>query len=279
MIMQKHKKGQQSHTINLILIVGSAIVLLLFFGGWMLTRDGEDKIKTCQLSVITQAGTSFGIIDKDSPFDINCNKRYVTFYNTKVELGYSPEDMDPIPVKRGNTQSKKFTELNELIVNQVIAEELRICKFQFGDGKIDLFPNDDRRFLGKSTCFVCSEISFETGSKEKVFTELKEFTKQTTYSDEGISYYDYLTEQTRFNASMWEQAVLTEETEYSTMPISTSQKYLIYVERYKHGKGKILLWTSVPGIVINILTRDKDSISVGIVPDKNINDICDIQAS
>jgi len=277
-----NKRGNFSTVMTLILIVVSAIVIILVLTSFNIANTLEEAVKVCRLSVITQSATSVGIIDKDSPFNINCDKRYVNFYNTRVDMGLSPENMHAISVDYGSRTTKKFTELNEYVTNQVLAEELRVCKLEFSDGKLDIFPNEDQGLRDKNICFVCSEINFEPGVKKQTFTHLKDYTKNTMIQQSGITYYDYLTEQTRYNESMWEQAVMPDGTEYSDIPIDTSKNYLVYVQRYKYGLGRHLKWLALAipgGNMITDLVRTTDSVTVGITPSKYITNMCDVQAN
>ncbi len=274
-------KGNFSTVMTMILIFVSGIIIILALTSFNIANTMEQAVGVCRLSVITQSATSIGIVDQDSIFNINCDKRYVDFYNTRVELGLSPQNMHTIKVDYGRKTTKKFLELNEFVVNQVLAEELRVCKLEFGDGRTDIFPNEDNFLSDKKVCFICSEINFKPGVKKQNFTNLKDYTQNTMIQQKGITYYDYLTEETRYNNSMWFQATLSEE-QYN-ITIDTSKQYVVYVQKYSYGVAQAALKLALIGnpatMPYAFLLRSQDAISVGIIPAKNINNVCDVQAN
>lgn len=270
----RNKIGQFSQVMILMLILASAIVLLLFVTKFVTRSTIDESISACRLSVMTQAATSFGIISKTSPLDINCDKRYVNFYNTRAELGLSLENMNPINIDYGDHKAKKFSELNEFIVDQVVAEELRVCKFEFGDGKIDIFPNDKSGMLtGKNVCYICSEINFKPGVGSQKFTNLVDYTKKTTFTEQGVTYYNYLTEVTVQDNNMWSQPTydptiwekIFPKGNYNNLEIDSNQAYIVFVEKAQSSKLDLLHWGR--------------PIWVAMVPAKDINIYCDLQAS
>jgi hypothetical protein len=279
-----NRKGQFAQVMTLMLIVAGAIVMLLFVTKFATRSTMEESTNACKLSVVTQSATAFGMVSKTSFLDINCDKRYVNLYNTKVEIGLSLENMNLVQVDYGNRKVKKFSRLNEFVVDQVVSEELHICKNEFGDGKIKIFPNDESGiFSDKNVCFVCSEITFEKTVDKQVFTKLLDYTKQTKFSSQGNAqsntYYDYLTEQTVFNESMWEQATAKIDPAYNNLSIDTSKKYLVFVKKYSYSGTKNVALNALIPFRQYAIGEKKDSISVGVIPADDINKYCDIQAS
>ena len=98
----KNKKGQYSQVMILLIILASAIIILLFITKFVTKSTIDESINACRLSVMTQAATTYGIITKTSPLDINCDKRYVNFYNTRAELGLIVAPSVASPVKAAN---------------------------------------------------------------------------------------------------------------------------------------------------------------------------------
>ncbi len=276
--MKKINKGEIHNVLVLIIILVSAIVLFLILTSFNEGMTSEEAITTCRLSVIAQSSTSFGLITETSPLDINCDKRYVDIYNTRVERGLSLENMELVPVIYGSREVKKFNELNEDMVYQIIAEELRVCKYEFGDGRIGIFPNDKAGiFTGKNVCFACSEINFKQGVKKQDFLNLKDFVQTNKIPDKEYTYYDYLTEKTVFDDPMWEQITYDGSTPEKKIKLSSSESYLIVVNKNTYSVTKKLVYTSP---LLRILpVRIKDGLYVTIVPSTEINTYCDIQAS
>jgi len=280
----QNNKGQLSQVMILILILVSAIVILLVITRYVTKSTMDESVSACRISVMTQAATAWGIISKTSPLDINCDKRYVNFYNTRAELGLSLENMNSINVDLGDHKAKKFSELNDFIVDQVVAEELRVCKFEFGDGEINIFPNDKSGiFTGKDVCFVCSEINFKSITPSKTFIGLIDYTKKTTFSDAGTSYFNYLTEPTLYNESMWDQgAYIDEHPKDYTISLDSSQSYSVVVRKHVPvAAGTKIIVSSIPiiGGPVSSMITSTESIDIGIVQTKNLNKYCNLQAS
>jgi hypothetical protein len=304
--IKRFRNGQMNHVASIILIVMGAIVMLLFMQQFIERATPEETINTCRFSVITQVASEIkpGITGAKSPFDINCHKRYVKFYNSKVELGLNPENMKPIDITVEGEKVKKFRSLTEHTVDQVIAEELRICKYQFGDGKVSVFANDDNFWGGKNVCFVCSEISFESDKiDEETFETLVEYTNKTTFNDDGTTYMDYLTEESFTLNTLWVQPTFDfsddtqsrfminsfwrgawfkndEAKQYADLSIDTSKRYYVFFEKYNPRAGIILnkekynVKDSPPEEWYDI-----EQYWVAIVPVDDIANYCDIQAN
>jgi hypothetical protein len=277
MLNIKTKKAMTGQLGLLIIILISAIVIFLFITKYTAKTTFEQSITSCRLSVIAQSATEVfpSVSGKKSPFDINCDKRYVTFYNNKAELGLSLENMKSLPIYLEGKKVTKFNTLNEFVVNQVVAEELRVCKFQFADGKMDVFGNDDNNFwgFGKKICYVCSEINFDNKIKPQVFKNLVSYTKNTKF-DNNISYYEYLREISRAGNNIWTQPEVTpstigemlgEKTKFVELELDTSKKYLVFFEMYSPSTITVLQWEKPQ--------------YVWIMPAEDISTYCDMQAS
>lgn len=265
------RKAQMSHVVNLIILLAGAIIIFLVISKIFEVTNYTEAINVCRLSVMTQAATELQptISGKKSPFDIKCDKRYVKFYNTKVELGLSPENMKPMEIDFEGEDVKKFRSLTDHTVDQVIAEELRICKYQFGDGKMEVFVNDESALRGKDVCYVCTEIDFESDKiTQDTFTTLVDYTKKTVDENSGLTYYDYLSEESYTGNIMWSQPDLV---------IDKSIKYYVLFKKYnpptlldaKEDKKDVML-------------KDPARVEhywVAIAPADKMNDFCDIQAN
>ena len=280
--MFRQHRGQSGKIIEIILILAGAIVLFLFFSGVFAKSTFDEAINTCRFSVIGQVATELkpGISGMKSPFNINCEKRYIHFYNTKVELGLNPTNMQPRPIDVEGKKVSKFKELTDFDVDQVIAEEMRICKYEFADGKVEVFTNNEAFWSNKNVCFVCSEIDFDPTVSKKTFNTLVEYTNKTTFDNTQTSYYTYLTEKSVSENIMWIQPTYStdwfsvnptgqfhilsgKDKDYANLNIDTSKKYAVFFEKFKPAK---------------ISTASK-YFWVAIVPMDEINNYCDIQAT
>lgn len=231
----------------------------------------QEAIDICRFSVMGQVATELkpGISGMKSPFDISCEKRYVHFYNTKVELGLNPSNMQLLTIDVGGKKITKFKSLTDSVVDQVIAEEMRTCKYEFADGKAEIFTNDEKLVNSQRVCFVCSEITFDKTVDKKTFNTLVQYTNKTTFSDEGMTYYQYLTETTLFGNTMWDQPTYVpsgdKDKPFGNLTIDTSKSYVVYVSKWKIGKLDLWHW--------------KDAINIQITPADYPNYYCALQAS
>jgi hypothetical protein len=268
-----NKKGQVGKLAAIILILAGAIIMYMYLTQFMGKNTFTEAINICRLSVLGQVATEtkldMTISGAKSPFSISCEKRYVNFYNTKVELGLNPSNMKPLTVDVGGKKITKFKSLTDTVVDQVIAEEMRTCKYEFGDGKAEIFTNDEKLKDSIRVCFVCSEINFDKTVEKKAFDSLITYTNKTTFSDEGITYFNYLTETTVYDNTMWWQPTYKPESDkdayYNNLTIDTSQPYVVVVSK----------WTIAP----LDLWHWKNAINVQVIPAKYLNSWCALQAS
>jgi hypothetical protein len=234
------------------------------------TANTKSSIDACRLSVIAQSSTKLqvGLASRTSPLDINCNKRYVNFYNTRVEIGLDPDNTKIAPVYYENSKVSKFLELNDFIVNQIVAEEMRTCWYEFGEGKLEVFVGDkDKGILAPNdVCFVCSELNFRSDNiKTEKFSGLIPYMKETSLNNEnGLSYYSY------FNAPSlskvtWEEynndaTVIESGASINNLEIDKTNKYLVIF----HKDYDIL---------------GKSGFYLQLIPANIVNTVCQVQAS
>ena len=148
-------------------------------------------IDTCRFSVIAQSGTATAMTK--SPLDVSCKTRYLDFTNTQVKEGLSPDKKSAIKVFYNGKTITTFPELNDYIVNQVVAEEMRICYFQFGEGKVkDLFANNDDSIGNKDdVCFICTQINFDKTIGSKTVKGFIDYINRTEVNGKGYTYLEY----------------------------------------------------------------------------------------
>ncbi|MGV8172328.1 MAG: hypothetical protein ACP5OA_06575 [Candidatus Woesearchaeota archaeon] len=276
-------KGQMGQLVVLILIIAGAIVIYAFIAKFVGKSTYEEAINTCRFSVIAQSATELGPSGSGwkSPLDINCEKRYISFYNTKVMMGLSPTNMKLLPISMNGQRMTKFRSLTEYAVYQVIAEEMRICKFEFADGKVEIFTNDEKTFDTQNVCFVCSEINFEDTVNQRVLEDFREFTEKTRISNDDKTYFEYLTEDTVMGNPMWSQPSFKPTYPYGNLSIDTSKSYVVVVRKYSSSNLDFLY----KGILLDSLI-DKimpllkgGPLTVSIIPASDVNKYCDLQAS
>jgi len=262
----RKKQGMENQLLIIILILAAAIVIFIVLTKYITSTNANGEIEICKLSVVTQSATEIkpGMTGWKSPLDLNCAKRYINFYDTKVEQGMSPYNTKPLTIDYDGKKVTKFNGLSDMVVDQVVAEELRICKYQFGDGKIDIFPNNEKLFEGQKVCFVCSEINFKPTVQKQIFSNLVDYTKKTTYAKAGKTYYNYLTEKTIYDNPMWDQPTLPGDKPLSNLNFDKSKPYLVFVEKYSRSTVDVL---------------QKEGIWIIIAPASDINNYCDVIAN
>lgn len=259
--------------VTIILMLAGAIIIFIFISGVTKKSTFDEAINTCRFSVLGQSATNLKIIH--SPFNINCEKRYIKIYNTKVEVGLNPSNMQSLTIDMGGKKVTRFKELTDLTVDQVLAEEMRICKYQFAEGKMNVFVNDGSFWANKNICFVCSEIDFDPSVRKQTFDTLVEYTNKTTFDDTKTTYYNYLTEnglmetpvwaQPTNDPSFWSKVWGGADTKYGNLSINTNKTYVIYFEKYMPSTINIFQWTNGYWVVIQ--------------PLEDINKYCQVQAT
>lgn len=220
--MIKEKKGIGAGALAVIILTLSIFVILIFFTDiftGILKRGGD--IEVCRLSVLAQARTK--VVGK-TPISLECSRRQVKFFNNKVEIN-------------GKKEPKyDFKELDDEVVNKVIAEELRLCWYMMGEGKIDVFRQDIAIF-GDRVCTICSEVSFDKKvNKNKKFNGLVNYLKGNKIQGQDVYYFDYLINSQRNLYLLWGNIPWTQYTPWSygtTNKIEesffqTDKNYVIY---------------------------------------------------
>ena len=286
------RKGQMSFVAKMILILVSAIILFIAISAIMGQFIVKGDVEACRLSVLTQANTKIMLSptgDK-SPFNINCNKYYVNFYDTRVLAGYDPDPkkMKPMEIQYDGKKMKTIPILNDYVVNQVLAEEMRKCWYMFGEGKLDVFDNSF--FSNNDVCFVCTEATI-MNTQQKTFSGIIDYMKRTSVKQQGITYFEYMnnTEIGRVNWEMYTNIIHPRYFEYEA-----GKKYLILFLKQDRRLATLALRTglmafvlgpaSIPvNIIISIFDGDANKMLnnyfVIIVPDDQVHRFCDVQAS
>jgi hypothetical protein len=234
MIMRLHnKKGEMGFLATMILILVSALVLIIVITGFGKKAGLEGALQACRFSVLAQSYSEVAPSAGGwkSPLDIECNTRYITFKNTEVDAGLDPDVQKPIAVYWDNKKVQKFSNLNDYVVNQVVAEEMRVCFYQFGEGRADIFVNQEY-LLKTNVCFICSDFTFDVKGKE--FHGLGEFIKKTTITSEGMTYQKYFDKANTYIPFTWSGIAKDYPDTYEK--IYSDQHYIvIFKKKYVEG--------------------------------------------
>ncbi len=260
----KNRKGQLGESVNMILLVVGAIILFALIVLIFLAYGKKTDIEVCRISVAAQANTKFMVNPlegKISPFNIDCKKRFITIYDTKVEMGKDLVKQNPIEIYYNGKETTKFSKVNDYIVNQVVAEEMRICYYQFGEGKLAVFNSN--MFKDNDVCFICSEITFDKSIEENTYEGFMEYLKANNIDGETkVSYYSYFN-QTSFSEISWDRFL--EVNSLTKISFQANKHYFVVFTKQDRRLFKLV------GVDNNYF--------VYVVPSTEISKFCDIQAS
>lgn len=216
--------------VALVILILGAWVMFAFAGklGTLFKEDSD--IETCRLSVLAQAQTrNIPVVNVDTPGTIvplDCPRRNLKIYDNKVEIN-------------GKESAKyDFKKLTQDEINNIIAEEMRLCWYKMGEGGKNVFEHSILLGVDK-TCLICAEIEFDRKLNSE-YGGLVDYLKSRKISKGEISYYEYIAREQRnlyiLNNIPWTQ--WTPWGKGSTERISedrliTNQKYSIYFLAYK----------------------------------------------
>jgi|TARA_Y100000310_G_scaffold144782_1_gene144034 hypothetical protein len=235
----KHQKRAEGRTlIIMIIVIASALILIPFAGKLyaMIVSSASDD--ACRLSIFAQAKLK-NTLSGTSAVSVECQRKNIIFYNDHVEE-HIEEKPNNIKVKIGDKPEEKFEKLDDNIVNQVIAEELRKCWYKTGEGKLDAFAEGG--LLGTNTCLLCATIEFDDSVKDK-FTGLVKYLEDNSISinEEEKTYFNYLSTVQTSRGFLWIPK------EYKSLylqvdEIIPDQRYSIFMKSFKTGNFMEKIW-------------------------------------
>jgi hypothetical protein len=187
------KRGQgMFFVVKRFMIVVSLIILLVVTYLVIDAFTGKTDDEICKTTVALQHATSVNvgpIEGPDSPLDPHCKTHNIVFYNDHVE-----KDNKKHRFFYDDKFVNDFDNLNDDIVNSVVARAVADCWDMFGQGKIAVFDLKTKDLNNNNkACFPCAEITFapEPALQEKTFSGLYDFMKQTDYKS-GMTFYDFI---------------------------------------------------------------------------------------
>jgi hypothetical protein len=186
-----------------IILVLAVLLILVIFAAKMYGQVNNRVVRdACRTGVLAQSvvmsvpapGTKTVAENFLSP---DCKTYNVNFYDNRVEINGKPVEVVDSSRKE---VTKKFNGLTDDIVNQVLAEELRWCWYQFLEGQrrsINIAPLVSLPTGIPKSCFLCDEIRFDKSVTKEEFNGFYDYTKNNMMSGSNITYYDYYAEQPR----------------------------------------------------------------------------------
>ena len=197
--------------VMIILIISIwAIVKAAFFSH---EDSGVERV-VCRESVLRQAATRGTggnwiqmLFKRKSIFDIDCPQYLITFYNDRVAIKSATGDEQKYPVLYQGGVVKDFKGLKDEMVNYVVSNEIRLCWYQFQEGKMDIF----NKALGdvmddEKVCFICDQITFDQTSfqENQEFKGLWDYIHSTENSRIKRTVYDYLADDDHICSALYQ---------------------------------------------------------------------------
>jgi len=209
------KKAMLIGELTIIIVVVLAVILVIFVADLKAGVEGMDR-DICKKSVSIQAAVmnapyGTGIVQT------KCKTYNVNFYDDRVEINGKRQSVVDTRLGQSGQVVKKFNGLTNDIVNEVAAEELRFCWYQYLEGKKFIFDRHDWVAIlstsQKRLCILCDEISFDPNVAQSEFTGFYDYTKTHEMNDRSYTYYSYYAEGS------------TICTDYSPTPINCWESY------------------------------------------------------
>ena len=261
-------KKAMSETMVILLIFVLGAIILFNFSGKLSTFFKEDSdIETCRLSVLAQSQTrNIPVVNVGTPGTIvplDCPRRILKVFEDKVEI------------KDKKSTKYKFKKLSEDDINNLVAEELRLCWYRMAEGKRNIFENS-WIFGDPYTCLICSEIQFDDELKGKSYGGLLEYLKSRKIPKSDISYFAYLIRSQNNIHLLWGRLPWAQWTPwgYGTTDkidkddkINTNDKYSIYFIAYK------------PSFASQVTKAYTQSSYIGLKIEEKLTEECHIQVN
>lgn len=197
------KKAKIGLLTTIIVILLIFVMLLIVYYRFIPKFLGKSNMEICRSSVLAQSVTMQAVPGGQKMVEPECFTTNIKFYENRVEVNTKPiEVLD----SRKKDVVKKFDGLTNEIVNEVIAEELRWCWYQFLEGKKKVLSRSFIKFQGEAPqiCFLCAEILFDTTVKKDEFTGFYQFTIGKVMPNSYLTYYSYYAEEPRICESFGE---------------------------------------------------------------------------
>jgi len=206
------KKGQDLVSLKTVVIIIAVVSFIIFFpfivslGKFGLNYiEGGMCMASAGISSFQQEKVCYDYLE--SPVSINCDRRHVIIGATEAVVVQGKREKSlPVYSPENKQFFDAYTAVDGGVADAIVAEEMRRCWRQFGQGetvllnqaKIDRSLLDDTR--DETACFICSDISFAKPSGDEPAMKLDgnklDGSNLGTYiktimPDEKLSYYDY----------------------------------------------------------------------------------------
>lgn len=186
----RNKKSQTSYVVTLIIFIVIIIILFPAFNSIYAKIGNKSMDEICRLSVLKHVGIKQGL----NPFidtKIDCPRNDILFTDEEVTINGDSLSIFTDENKQDEKKTRKYTDLNHYIVNQVLADRLYKCWNKFGAGELTLF----KRNLGwnKHVCMICDQFRFDVKTQNEKFKNLNQYllNYQIPNDPNGLTYEKY----------------------------------------------------------------------------------------
>ncbi len=189
------KKGLISE-MKIVLVIVVIVILFLFSGKLYAGIKKSNDRDTCKTSVLAQS-VIMNAPGGENLVQPDCKTFNVNFYDNRVEIN---DERVSVYDSRQKSVVKSFDGITDEIVNQVVAEELRWCWYEFLEGKrrsLTIAPLLSVQFSSPKYCFLCAEITFDDSVNQAEFRGFYEYTKRELMLNSQMTYYQYYAEEPR----------------------------------------------------------------------------------
>jgi hypothetical protein len=286
--MIKHKKAQWGSVLETILLILGAVLLIIAVWGIYGKLNHKTAEEVCRASVLAQANTKVvgSFSGLTSPFSIKCEKRFVDIAPKSALEGSDPVALKPLEIHYNGRTIKRYDSLNDDIVNQIIANEMKVCFYQFGEGMLNAF---DQHFFGNSdVCFVCAEVKFKDITTQQTFSGFIDYINNTYVPDKKYTYYEYF-DQRGLSVIDWGRSITRfQKNYYPNDKIEFDSQATYAVVFAKQGR-KLASWIGasadpylqsikMSASLWRSITDGNNDYHVYVVDANKLNDVCDIEA-
>ncbi|MFH0870021.1 MAG: hypothetical protein V1866_03110 [archaeon] len=192
--MKSKKAMAMESLVALIIIIAVTLFVLLYYLKEKNKYDVYSDREVCRESALAQSISTY-VEGSGDLVSLSCPTNNIQFFNNHVEKNGKTlvvRDVD------SNKNIKKFKQLDDKIVDQVLAEEMRWCWYQFLEGQKELFS---RNLLGAGLrgvlsdayafCYICDEVYFDESISQADFGTIKQYLMKTKMPNTELTYYNY----------------------------------------------------------------------------------------
>lgn len=180
------KNKAQIESTLVVIVIGLLVAIIIFSMLVEIIKSlkKSSDVEICRLSVLGRSvAIKATVVKSDVPINLDCKTRYVTIKPDGIYINEKRNKKDNF---------RRITDNDaQLKIKKLFAEEMRICWYQFLEGKQTTFGV----FGSPNKCVICSMIEFSPEAQQQV-KEIPGFGKylmETTMPNTKVTYISYFT--------------------------------------------------------------------------------------